>query len=406
MLCLLHSLVETLPACGVMGEEAKMGFLDRLRHPGGLKVATLRLETHYRHKQGALGSSLEEYERVGPPLVESQFVQHESGISREQLLTVVIPEVIEHSLFQLSGRLYDRALTKIHARIASPTRYAPERFEGNDVRVRTKVELFFGREPYVLVWPKFPLDRWFGAPILVSDTAIAFFDEQFPGLTSKQQAQVIDRLNYGLEQWRLSRPTRRTPTWDWHEWIDYPSWIEKVTGGFTIFGAKQFWGYRKYHSDRLGLSIEYMDILEPHEVDSPAQGVIDVEFKLPGKEWLWFVINRSPVPRVDETLTPTRLLRMKCEEMRQSPGVLMFEPLVERDIEVSGLPAALGESRVRFAPGTEGAFIAQVWLLPESNHSLRLAWFSSWSVRRSMREVVSRMLSSLELGPPERVTKA
>jgi len=385
----------------VVGEKAKMGFLDRLRHPRGLKVATFHLKTHYRHKQGALGSRLQEYERVSPPFVESEFVQHESGISREQLLTVVIPEVIEHSLFQLSGRHYDRALTTIHARIASPTRYAPERFENSDVRVRTKIEVFFGREPYVLVWPKFPLDRWFGAPILVPDTAVAFFDEQFPGLTSKQQAQVIDRLNYGLEQWRLSRPTSRTPTWDWHEWIDYPSWIEKVTGRFTIFGVKPFWGYRKYRSDRLGLSIEYMDILEPHEVESAAHGVIDVEFKVPGKEWLWFVINWSPVPRVDEPLTPIRLLRMKGEEMGQSPGVLMFEPLVERDIEVSVLPAALGESRVRLAPGTEGVFVIQIWLLPESDHSLCLAWFSSWSVRRSMREVVSRVLSSVELGGPE-----
>lgn len=389
-----------------MGEEASLGFLDRLRHRRGLKVATLHLKTHYRHRQGALGSKLEEYERVGPPFVECRFIQHESGISREQLLTVVVPEVIEHSLFQLSGRLYDRALTKIHARISSPTRYAAERFEGSDVRVRTRLEVFFGREPYVLAWPKFPLDRWFGAPILVSDTAIAFFDEQFPGLTSKQQAQVIDRLNYGLEQWRLSRPASRRPTWKWHEWIDYPSWIENVTGGFTILGLKPFWGYRKYRSDRLRLSIEYEDILEPREGYDSAQGETAVVFRLPGSEKVSFIIHKSPLLPLDGMVTPIRLLRMKSEEMRRSPAVLMFEPLTERDIEVSGLPATLGEFRVRFAPEDQDGFLVEVCLLPESDYYLRLTWLSSWSVRRCRREVVTRMLSSLELDPLETATTA
>lgn len=377
-----------------------MGFLDRLRHPAGLKVATFHLKTHYRQKQGALGPNLEEYEQVGPPFVESEFIQHESGISREELLTVVIPEVIEHSLFQLSGWVYDRALNKIRARIASPAYYTPERFEGSDIRVLTKVEVFFGREPYALVWPRFPLDPWSGWPIFVPDTALAFFHEEFRGLTSEQQSEVIDRLSYGLQKWALSRPARRRPTWDWHEWIDYPSWVEKVTGGFAISGVKPFYGYRKYRSDRLRLSIEYMDILEPHESYDSAHDEFDVNFKLRGTEASWFVINSGPIPQVEGEVTPIRLLQLKSEYMKGIPDVLAFEYLAERDIEVSSFPGALGEYKVRFAQGSEqGSFVVDVWLLPESNHHLRLAWFSSWAVRRAQREVVSRMLSSLELGP-------
>ncbi len=76
-----------------------MKLIDRLKSPWGLHVASFTLETFYqRRPQSKSGYDLLS---LGSPIVKSEHTVHINGLDKNKILTVVLPELLRHSLLQL-----------------------------------------------------------------------------------------------------------------------------------------------------------------------------------------------------------------------------------------------------------------------------------------------------------------
>jgi len=384
------------------GEKEAVGFLDRIRHPGGLHVTTCQLETFCAPAKSSGESISERLSHLGHPLVNTRYEVHQKGIPIEQLMTLIIPGVVEHSLYRLSSPMFERALTMIEACIEAPPVQAMKAPDDWELWVTTRVELFFGRRPYVQVWPRFEKSKPFAAPVLVPDTAVAFLENQYPLLSEVQKQNIIERLGFGLKQWCKARPHARKPTWDWAEWIDYPYWIRALTGSYEIHGYKPLWGYYRYTNRKWGFALDVMDHIRPVEGEDETGIRIDFRLQDLGTPFMVTVGDLREVAG-RRRLTAAQALKTQFQDMKQafSKRGVDLRPLSEIEgIQVGKLPAAKAEFLLSpYDPVDQ--LLLEVFVMRGPSLWYRLTWFYPVDSAGCWREISTYMLSTFEFLPPD-----